>query len=568
MARIRKNQGDTHLLNIRGGALCIWRIGAYIRLSREDTRHADEERDQSESIINQQKIIIEYLERHFDGQYKIVDFYIDDGLTGTDDTRESFMRMMSDIERKQLDCVICKTLARAFRNYADQGYYLEEVFLKRNIRFISIGDPGLDTFKNPEALTGLEVPITGIMNDRFAAKTSNDVRRTFDTKRRKGEFIGAFAPYGYLKDPLNKNQLVIDEEIAGLKRDMRNWIVHDAMSLAGVAKRLNELGIPNPTAYKHQCGWNYNNPHTKTNDGLWQGAAVKRVLLAKVNLGHMEQGKQRVVSYKVHTEVRVPENEWFLVLNTHEPTFTQEEYDELAGILHRDTRTPNGMKTLHLFSGFLRCADCQKAMHRCCVRQKYFYYVCRTYKDKSKEKCAKHTISVKLLEQAVLASIQMQIGFVEQMAQRLERVNIHSTAQAQPSRIESLLKARRQELMKINNAQGSLYVDWKAEEIGTEAYRFMKEKFENQVKQLTGIIANLEEEKRSSQNGMAAENPLFDAFLKHQNIDKLDRGTLIALVDTIYVHEDRKITVAFKHRDQYRRVLAFIEANAGEIEAI
>ena len=165
----------------------VWRIAVYIRLSREDGN------EESESVVNQKKILSEYLEQYFEGQFILVDFYIDDGLTGTDDTRESFMRMIQDVESGKANCVVCKTLSRAFRNYADQGYYLEQYFPLKNVRFISTGDPKIDTYTNPEAITGLEVPITGLMNDRYAAKTSSDVRRTFDHKRRRGEFIGALA---------------------------------------------------------------------------------------------------------------------------------------------------------------------------------------------------------------------------------------------------------------------------------------------------------------------------------------------------------------------------------------
>ena len=180
----------------------IWRVALYIRLSREDGNA------ESESVVNQKKKLTEFLEQHFDGEYTLVDFFIDDGLSGTDDTRRDFMRMITDIEEGKVNCVICKTLSRAFRNYSDQGYYLESYFQQKKVRFISMDDPKIDTFTNPEALTGLEVPITGLMNDRFAAKTSSDVRRTFDHKRRNGEFIGAFALYGFIKDPNDKNHLL------------------------------------------------------------------------------------------------------------------------------------------------------------------------------------------------------------------------------------------------------------------------------------------------------------------------------------------------------------------------
>jgi hypothetical protein len=145
----------------------LWRVGVYIRLSRED----ESERDESESITNQRKILSEYIANYFIGGYEIVDFYVDDGRTGTDDSRPDFMRLREDIEKGLVNCMLCKTLSRAFRNYSDQGYYLEHFFPRYKIRFISTGDPKIDTFTNPEAITGLEVPISGLMNDRFAAQT-------------------------------------------------------------------------------------------------------------------------------------------------------------------------------------------------------------------------------------------------------------------------------------------------------------------------------------------------------------------------------------------------------------
>ncbi len=366
MGRIRKEPTDIMAVGKKTERQIIWNIAVYIRLSKEDGN------DESESVINQKKILREYLEQFFEGQYVIVDYYIDDGLTGTDDTRENFMRMIQDIEQGKISCVICKTLSRAFRNYSDQGYYLEYYFQQKKIRFISTGDPKIDTYLNPEVITGLEVPIAGLMNDRFAARTSSDIRRTFATKRRNGEFIGSFPPYGYLKDPNDKNHLILDEEIVPIKRDILSWIITDGMSLNGAARKLNDLGIPNST-YKKSKGWNYHNPKSKENDGLWTGSTVRRMLLDRVNLGHMIQGKQRVVSYKVHDVVSVPEEEWFIKENTHEATFTQEKYDTLTRLLQHDTRAPNGERKVHLFSGFLRCYDCRKALQRSGRAQKIKY---------------------------------------------------------------------------------------------------------------------------------------------------------------------------------------------------
>ncbi len=550
MARIKKQTAPTSKAIRRN---IIWRIAMYIRLSREDGN------DESDSVVNQKKILKEYLEQFFDGQYEIAGFYVDDGLTGTDDTRKDFMRMIQDIEQGLVSCVVCKTLSRAFRNYSDQGYYLEYYFPQKNVRFISTGDPKIDTFTNPEAITGLEVPITGLMNDRFAARTSSDIRRTFATKRRNGEFIGAFPPYGYLKDPQDKNRLILDPETVPVKRDIYRWLVHEGMSLNGTAKKLNELAIPNPTAYKRSKGWNYSNPHAKDNDGLWVGSTIRRMILEQVNLGHMVQGRQRVVSYKVHDTVAVPEDEWFVKHNTHEPTFTQEEYDNLARLLQRDTRTPNGERNVHLFAGFLKCHDCGKAMRRK-PSKGYVYYVCRTYAEKSQTRCTRHGIREDELVNLVLSAVQAQITLLDSIAGIADEVNQSPEADAQSQRIEKLLAETHRELEKTQNLYDGLYADWRTEHITQAAYQRMKAKCEVKEAQLCEAVEQLKKEQHNLTKNITSQSAAFTTFLKYKNVQQLDRALLTELVDTIHIYEGKEITVCFRFEDELRRITKFAQA--------
>jgi hypothetical protein len=553
MPRIRKPiDGSAPIKSTKSDI--VWNIAVYIRLSREDGN------EESESVINQKKILSEYLESYFEDSFTITDYYVDDGLTGTDDTRENFMRLVGDIERGKVNCMICKTLSRAFRNYSDQGYYLEYYFPQKNVRFISTGDPKIDTYKNPEAITGLEVPITGLMNDRFAAQTSSAIRRTFNTKRRKGEFIGAFPPYGYLKDPKDKNHLILDMDIVPIKRNMLNWIIRDGMSLRGVAMKLNELGILNPSAYKRSLGWKYTSPTTRENDGMWTGDTVKRILIDKVNLGHMVQGKNRIVSYKVHDQIRVPENEWIVKENTHEPTFTQEEYDCLMNFLRRDTRTANGERKLHLFSGFLKCYDCKKALQRSIARDRV-YYACRTYREKTVKKCTKHSIRVDVLERTVFEVIKSQIALVESLSSIVDEINNAPVIDTQSARIEKLLTDKRKELIKTKQLSDGLYIDWKHGDINHEDYSRMKVRFDEQIAAIKGNIENLEEEQLRMGQGITTEEDIFTEFLKYKNIKKLERNILVELVDTIYVHENKEITIKFRYENDLQRIAEFVEIN-------
>lgn len=383
----------------RGGrqASPLWRVGVYIRLSRDDGRQ------ESLSVQNQRKILLDYLEGEFQGRWELAGIYVDDGLTGTDDSRESFQRMIGDVKAGKVNCILCKTLSRAFRNYADQGYFLEEVFPRYRTRFIALGSPRVDSFLDPEAVqTGLEIPINGILNDRYAAKTSADVRRTLDMKRRRGEFIGSFAPYGYAKDPQNKNSLIPDPAAARVVGEIFQWYTQ-GMGKRAIAGRLNQAGEPNPTAYKARQGSNYRRPGGAS-DGLWSAATVGRILQNPVYAGTLVQGRQRVVSYKVHQTVEVPREGWYVVEGTHPPIVPPALFRRAQDLARQDTRRAPGREEVHLFAGLLRCADCGKAMSRKTARS-YVYYTCSTYRRKSKTACTKHTIRADRLRAQVAQAL-------------------------------------------------------------------------------------------------------------------------------------------------------------------
>lgn len=386
----------------RGGTGQVWQVALYIRLSRDDGRQ------ESLSVGNQRKILLDYMEQDFQGQWELAGIYIDDGRTGTDDSREAFQRMIAHVREGKVNCVVCKTLSRAFRNYADQGYFLEEVFPRCRTRFISLGSPKVDSYLDPEAVqTGLEIPINGILNDRYAAKTSADVRRTLDMKRRRGEFIGSFAPYGYRKDPADKNALLPDPPAAQVVGEIFQWYVQ-GVGKGAIAARLNARGVPNPTAYKAAQGSNYRRPGP-ANDGLWSGATVGRILQNPVYAGTLVQGRQRVVSYKVHQTMAVPPEDWYVVEGTHPAVVPPALFARAREIAARDTRRAPGRGEVHLFAGFLRCADCGKAMSRKTAKG-IVYYTCSTYRRKSKTACTKHTLREDALRRRTAAFLGVAEG--------------------------------------------------------------------------------------------------------------------------------------------------------------
>lgn len=477
MARIRRSRAE----RAASSKPNVWKVGKYIRLSRDDGNR------ESESITNQRKILDEQIPGFFNEDYDM----IDDGRTGTsDDTRPDFLRLVEDVKSGKINCIVTKNLSRAFRNSANQGKFLEEFIPLYHTRFISLYEPHLDTFLNPEVVHSLEVSITGFMNEQYAYKTSIDVRRTFDTKRKNGEFIGAFVPYGLMKKPGDKNSLMIDEEAAEVVRKIFHWFTEEGMSKSKITKRLNELGIPNPTAYKRQKGLKYYNPQTHKNDGLWSEKTVCDILLNEMYIGNMVQGKQRVISYKIHDRVRTDEKEWYIVENTHDAVIGKETFEKARALHQRDTRVSPKQKKVYLFSGFLRCADCKKTMTRK-TSKNLVYYSCSTYSRKSKTACTKHTIREDILERAVLLAIQKQIALVAALTETIEEISSAPVIHTELKRINRLLSSKQKELEKLTIVTDNLYMDWRTGEITKAEYRRMKSRFAIQIEQLQRAAANI-----------------------------------------------------------------------------
>ena len=478
----------------------LWKPALYVRLSREDG-----DREESDSIANQRDMLAEFAAAQDD--LAAPAFYTDDGFTGTDFDRPGFRRMMDDLRAGTVNCVIVKDLSRFGRNYVGVGEYLEQVFPLLDVRFISINDR-VDSFLDPRSVNNLVVPFKNIINDEYCRDISNKVRASLDLKRRQGKFIGPFASYGYRKDPADHSRLLVDGQAAAVVRDIFDWFV-GGMSVLGIAKRLNEMGVPNPSAYKRRQGMNYRHPASDKLDGLWPDSSVRRILRNRLYTGTMVQGKNRIKSYKLHVSEAVPEADWIEVAATHEAIIPAELFERAQALFTRDTRTAPAQKEVYLFSGFLRCADCGRAMHRKTISQPYgdyHYYICSTFKKQHSGACTKHTIRSDRLEQAVLEALRHQIALAVEMDELVAEINRSSTRGHNAKRLldeRAQLEAEREhvEQMKL-----SLYPDWKAGDISREEYHQLKTQFEQRQAGLDGRIAAVQARIDEVQNGVDETN--------------------------------------------------------------
>ena len=531
----------------------LWAPALYIRLSREDG-----DREESNSIASQRELLTEFVDTQTDMTSPRL--YTDDGYTGTDFDRPDFQRMLNDLRAGIINCVIVKDLSRFGRNYVGVGEYLEHEFPLLNVRFISVSD-NVDSYLDPRSVNNLVVPFKNILNDEYARDISNKVRASLDLKRRQGKFIGSFASYGYRKDPNDHSRLLIDEVAAAVVRDIFNWFI-GGTSVLGIAKKLNAMGIPNPSAYKRQQGMNYCHPASDKLDGLWPDSSVRRILRNPLYTGTMVQGKNRMKSYKLHISEAVPEDEWITVEQTHEAIIPIELFDKTQALFERDTRTAPAQPKVYLFSGFLRCADCGKAMNRKQISQPhrdYYYYICSTFKKQHSGACTKHTIRSDRLEQAVLETLRSQIALAVEMDELIAEINRSGTRSrsAQP-----LLNERAQltaERERIEQMKLSLYPDWKAGDISREEYHRLKEQFEQQQGKLDTRIAALQTRIDEVQNGVDETNSFLSQFVKYRSLQTLTREAVVELIDMIYVHEGGKITIKFKFSDAYAAAQDYIQ---------
>ena len=553
MART-KNRGNNTANSPTSYKSMRWRLGKYIRLSKEDLLRG---RDESNSVVNQRLLLEQYHQTHMDEFYEgdENDVYVDDGKTGTDTDREDFQRLLADIYSGKINGVIVKDLSRLSRNYTDAGNLIENLFVRLNIRFISLAE-GVDSYRNPDSVSNIIVPITNVMNDQYCYQTSKKIRQVFDYKRRNGQYIGSFAPYGYIKDPKDKHQLIVDEDAAEIVKQIY------ALCLQGTTKRhisfyLNEHGVPSPTAYRRAKGL----PVSSTSDDpMWGDRAIWNILTNPIYTGDLVQGRRRVKSYKVHEIEAVPEDEWVTVPDTHEAIIDKESFEKVQALLKRDTRSAPKSRELHLFSGFLRCADCGKAITRS-QSGKNVYYACSTYKNRSRLACSMHSIKHNRLEAAVLFAIQQQVHLAVSYSELVARINSAPIKKSQSFRLDDLINTKERELAKVTRYKQSLYQDWKDGEITQQEYRTMKADYEQQSQRLSDILVRLTAERAELANGVDQEHPALVAFMKFENIDSLSREILIELIDHIKVYENGNISVRFKFADELRKIAEYIEIN-------
>ena len=534
-----------------------WKAALYIRLSKEDG-----DKSESYSITSQREILKEYIKLHPDIEF--YDFYIDDGWSGTTFDRPDFKRMMQDVYSGKVNCVIVKDLSRFGRNYTDAGNYLDNVFVRYKVRFISVNN-SIDTAsdKMNAATQCISVGVTNVINESLAATTSVNVRGTLNVNRAQGKFIGSFPTYGYLKDPEDRHKLIIDEETAPIVRLIFEKFI-SGESIIGIAKDLNEMGVPNPSMYKQLKGYNYKHPAGRINDGLWPDSSVRRVLQNEMYIGNMVQGRNTTISYKIKQCRAVPKEEWFVVEDTHKAIIDKETFNKAQALFNKNIRKSPMKKEVDLFSGLVRCADCGRIMSKKSNKHpygEYHYYRCTTARKLKKGACTNHTIRIDKLEEAVLVFVQKMIDVAVEYDAIIKKINANTKRKSKSEALEQTLEICMNERKKNKDMLLELYPDWKNGMITQQEYLDLKKDINAKIEKFDERIKLLKEKVQEYENGITQANSFISNFSMRGNVDKLTRPMLTQLVEEILIHEGGNITIRLKCKDAFEQVLEYIEMN-------
>lgn len=303
------------------GDQSVWRVGAYLRLSVENSGGKTED-----SIENQRTAVLALIDTQQD--MCLHDVYCDNGETGTNFARPAFERLMRDLHAGTINCVVVKDLSRFGRNYLEAGMLLEQTFPSMGVRFVAIND-AFDTQTAVRSTEGYIIPLRNILNDIYAKDISLKTGSALKIKQQQGDFIGAWAAYGYRKDSQNRHRLAVDEPAAAVVRQMFQWKAQ-GMGNAAIARELTRQKIPSPSAYRYQLGLVKQN---SLSDVPWRGSTVKCILQNEVYLGHTVQGRRRASLYQGQKQRRLPRAQWMVVENTHPVLVERALFDAAQAVM-------------------------------------------------------------------------------------------------------------------------------------------------------------------------------------------------------------------------------------------
>ena len=514
----------------------------YTRLSRDDG-----DKPESDSIGNQRALIRDFIKHH--PEIEVASEKSDDGYSGVNFERPGFNEMMDEIRAGKVDCIIVKDLSRFGRNYIEAGNYIERVFPFIGVRFIAIND-GYDSIDKNQS-DSLIIPFKNLINDAYCKDISVKIRTQFEIKRKKGEFVGAFAVYGYLKDPDNHNKLIVDSYAAEVVQSIFQLKL-EGFSNGDIAAKLNAQGILCPLEYKLSLGMKIQTNFRRHEKSVWSWTSVGRILRNEIYTGVLVQGKVSTPNYKIKKFVTKDESEWIRVEDSHEAIIDKETFLIIQKLLKMDARRSPGQDKVYPLSGYLVCADCGQSM----IRKKggsknntYPYYVCSGHKLHNS--CKPHSIREDELISSVLSTIKWHIKVVADMKKMMNILEQLPREKRNVVNYNVQILKLREEVEKARNFKMKLNENLQDGLIDQDEYVLFNKNYSHKIADTEKTIRRLEREREDTLRRNVSKHNWADIFLKYRNLKELDRKAVVEMIEEIRVYEDKRIEVKFRYMAEF-----------------
>ncbi len=461
--------------------------------------------------------------------------------------------------------MVTKDLSRFGRNHIEVGKYIEKIFPYLGVRFIAVND-NYDSLTNDAQTNNIIIPFKNLINDAYCRDISMKIRSNLEVKRKRGDFVGPFAPYGYRKAKEDKNKLEIDEEAAEVVRSVFQMYLQGSNAYK-IAEKLNKKNILTPMDYKKENGSAFYTGFKKKLKSQWTHMHILRILGNPVYTGMLIQGKETTPNYKVKKKVKRDQSKWSQVENTHEAIITSVDFQNAQEQLQMDTRTGTAKEKVYYLSGVVKCGDCGANMVRKTVpsgKRKFIYYVCGSHKG-NKDICSSHNINAEALEESILKLLNYQIKNVTDLGRILDKLEGAQIRKGEIEKKNRQITKKKEEVQKYNHLRLDLYEDYKEGLITKEEYLELKEIYETRARAAEQSLEAMEVEMAFFADGEGGICGWINEFKKYGYLECLSREVVIFLIEQILVYEKKdgerypRIEIRFKYEDEFQVSVNMLE---------
>ncbi len=504
----------------------------YCRLSRDDELQGD-----SNSIVNQKAILSKYAK---DNNFKNPQYFVDDGVSGTTFEREGFQAMIAEVENGNIGTIIVKDMSRFGRDYLKVGFYTEILFAEKDVRFIAINN-GIDSANQTDSDF---TPFLNIMNEFYAKDTSKKIKAVAKAKGESGRHLTTIPPYGYMKNPNNTDEWLVDEDAAEMVKRIFKMCL-DGYGPTQIAKQLKAERVLKPTAYWYEKG-NINFSVPPNDQYGWSARTIGDILMKKEYLGHTVNFKTYKKSYKSKKILHNSEENQMVFANTHEAIVDLDTWERVQE-LRKNKRRPTRTGKTNMFSGIVYCADCGQKLYYC--TSKYFesrqdHFVCSTSRKQGTDVCDTHFIRAVVLEQGVLQHLRYVINFVSSFEDKFREI----MGAKHKAEVKKELAAKRRAITKaekriaeLDRLFKSIYEDKANGTLNESRFKMLADDYEREQEDLKKSIDMLTVEVAQQEEQSENVERFIEKIHKYFDLQELTPTILNDMVQRIYVHAPEKI---------------------------